>query len=139
MREAMGRRRRVKNQYKTTTLYNNNPWSTCNWCSEWERNSYHIEVIGIGKLCLRCLHFGPPHFEYLLGLRINHRLLLREDAFAKLTFTAHHLVVKIASFAYKPCTITQLSAIRYGIVDDSENKCKFCDKLWTGWKCPHGA
>ena len=126
-----------QSQAKNMTSYDNDPWLICRWCGEWERNNYHTDMPGIGLLCLRCQHFGPPHFEYLLGLRINERLLLRTDAFAKLAFTAHHLVIKIASFAYKPCAITELSALEYGFANKGELECEFCDKSWTGWDCRH--
>ena len=133
----MGRRHRPKKQTEAMISYDDDSWLTCCWCGKWEKNNYHTDVVGIGALCLRCLHFGPPHFEYLLGLRINQRLLLRDDIFAKIAFTAHHLVVKIAAFVYKPCTITQLTAFENGSANKGEHECEFCDESWTDWECPY--
>ena len=79
----------------------------CSWCGKWEGSISHTDVDGIGLLCLRCKHFGPPHFEYLLGLLKDH--------------LPERLVIKIAAFAY----------------DEDDFECEFCDESWIGWHCQY--
>ena len=96
-------------------------WIDCCWCGRWERTNYHTEVDGIGFLCPRCYHFGPPHFEYLLGLLENH--------------LTERLIIKIAAYAYEPCAITEISALAHGFTNEDDFECEFCDDSWIGWNC----
>ena len=102
--------------------YGEDVWLDCCWCGKWERTNYHTDIDGIGLLCLRCQHFGPPHFEYLLELFKNHLPDL--------------LIIKTAAFAYEPCAITEiLSALEHGFVNEDDLVCEFCDDSWIGWYC----
>jgi hypothetical protein len=95
----------------------------CSWCGKWEGSISHTDVDGIGLLCLRCKHFGPPHFEYLLGLLKDHLL--------------ERLVIKIAAFVYEPCAITEISALVHGFTNEDDFECEFCDESWIGWHCQY--
>ena len=93
--------------------YGEDVWLDCCWCGKWERTSYHTDIDGIWLLCLRCQHFGPPHFEYLLGFLENH--------------FSERVIIKIAAFAYEPCAITEISALEHGFTNKDDSACEFRD------------
>ena len=113
--------------------YNHDQWLDCSWCAKPGKGSHYNDVDGIGLLCLRCQHHGPPHFEYL-------RDLLGPCFLSEITtstMTVEHLVIKIAAFAYEPCTITEVAALEYGFTDEDDYECDFCDNSWKGWTCQY--
>ena len=103
--------------------YGEDVWLDCYWCGKWERTSYHTDIDGIGLLCLRCKYYGPPHFEYLLGLL--------ENRFSE------RVIIQIAAFAYEPCAITEISALVHGFTNEDDFECEFCDESWIGWYCQY--
>ena len=113
--------------------YGHNAWLDCSWCGKQERDSFHKEIDGVGLLCLRCEHHGPPHFEYLLDL-LGNRFSV---ATATATTTAERVIIKIAAFAYEPCTITEVSALEHGFTNEDDYECEFCDDSWKGWTCQY--
>ena len=91
-------------------------WMDCAWCGKWEEVDFHLDVDGVGVLCLNCYDHGPPHYEYLRGMLKNH--------------IPPHLVIKVAAFAYLPCAITELA-----LDIEDEFECDVCDESWLGWYC----
>ena len=125
------RGKRQKHIFLTMGSYDHKTRLDCSWCGKQERESFHKEIDGIGPLCLRCEHHGPPHFEYLLDLLGN------RFPIATATATAERVIIKIAAFAYEPCTITEVSALENGFANEDDYECDFCDDSWKGWTCQY--
>ena len=53
------------------------------------------------------------------------------------TMTVEHIVIKIAAFAYEPCTITEEAALKNGFTNEDDYECDFCNDSWKGWTCQY--
>ena len=113
--------------------YGDDEWLNRSWCATPEEVSYHTDIDGIGVLCLRCQYYGPPHFEYLRDL-LGPCFLSGTTA---KTMTVAHIIIKIAAFAYEPCTITEVKALHNGLSERYANECDFCNNSWEGWICQY--
>ena len=51
--------------------------------------------------------------------------------------TVEHIIIKIAAFAYEPCTITEEAALKNGFTNEDDYECDFCDDSWKGWTCQY--
>ena len=119
--------------------FGSDAWLCCSWCDTPETISHHTDVDGIGFLCVGCLYYGPPHFEYLRDL-LGPCFL--SETTAK-SMTVDHIIIKIAAFAYKPCEISEAEALQYGIYErhandsEYEYECDVCNESWKGWTCQY--